>query len=249
MWTPAELSSEARRYRGRLWRVVEAQSRVSTMRLTKDLAEQAILEELIDEVKPPVPPECRHLHFLLATPFRYAPYPHGSRFRRAGQREGAFYASEAVETAIAELAFHRLLFFAEAPGAELPDRPIGHTAFSVECETGRMVDLTVPPLARDSAQWTHPSVYAACQALADVARAGAVAAIRYGSVRDPRKGCNLALLDPAAFVAAEPAEFQTWQIFVRPTGVQAVLEFPPAAVEFGESEFGDDPRCRGFFLR
>ena len=50
------------------------------------------------------------LHPLLAAPFRYAPYPKGSRFRRANQREGAFYAAESVITAVAEMAFYRFLF-------------------------------------------------------------------------------------------------------------------------------------------
>ena len=74
---------------GVCWRAVEAQHRVSTMKLVDTLAEQSALESLIDATKPPVPPDCRHLHYLLATPFRYgAPYPTGSRFRRAGADAG-----------------------------------------------------------------------------------------------------------------------------------------------------------------
>ena len=131
--------------------MVEAQHRSSTMRITDTLEEQAILEDLIEEVKPPMPPECRGLHYLLYTPFRYAPYPHGSRFRRARQRDGAFYASERVETAIAETAFYRLLFHLEAPAARLPARPTEHTAFRVRAATERLIDLTAPPLDRDAA--------------------------------------------------------------------------------------------------
>ena len=47
-------------------------------------ATATLLESLIEETKPALPPECRHLHYLLATPFRYGSYPRGSRFRRAG---------------------------------------------------------------------------------------------------------------------------------------------------------------------
>ena len=91
------------------------------MALVDTLAEQHLLEELLERSKPPVPPECRGLHYLLATPFRYgAPYPAGSRFRRAGLTPGVFYASQAPETAVAEMAFHRLLFFAESPGTPWP---------------------------------------------------------------------------------------------------------------------------------
>src|SRR5215211_7035249 len=104
-WTPAALSSEARPLAGTCWRLVEAQHRVSTLKLVDSVDEQEALEELIQTTKPSLPPDCQHLHYLLATPFRYgAPYPHGSRFRRAGLTEGVFYAAEAPQTAVAEMA-------------------------------------------------------------------------------------------------------------------------------------------------
>ena len=104
-WTPAALSRERRRLAGSCWRIVESQSRVSTMKLVDTSDEQEALEWLLDRTKPPVPSECRHLDYLLFTPFRYgAPYPHGSRLRRAGFTAGVFYASETPTTAVAEMA-------------------------------------------------------------------------------------------------------------------------------------------------
>jgi hypothetical protein len=98
-WTPAALSSEPRAASGRCWRLVEAQHLVSTARLTNTGAEQERLEHLIEQSKPMIPPECRNLHFLLATPFRYgAPYPRGSRFRRAALTPGVFYASALAQS-------------------------------------------------------------------------------------------------------------------------------------------------------
>lgn len=120
-WTPASLSREPRRLTGACWRVVESQVRASTMKLVGTLEEQALLESLVDAAKPPVPTDCRHLHYLLSTPFRYgAPYPTGSRCRCAGPTPGVFYASAAVRTAVAEIAFHRLLFFADSPDTPWP---------------------------------------------------------------------------------------------------------------------------------
>src|SRR5205823_13966305 len=107
------------------------------MRLTDSLHEQALLEDILERSKPNLPADCVGLHYLLATPFRYAPYPQGSRFRRAGQREGAFYAAESVPTAIAETSFYRLLFFAEAPGAILPAPPVERTVVVVACASDR----------------------------------------------------------------------------------------------------------------
>lgn len=243
IWTPAALSSEARSFSGPVWRFVEAQHRVSTLKLVDTLDEQALLEDLLEESKPVLPPECAGLDYLLATPFRYgAVYPHGSRFRRAGRTLGVYYAGLSVETALSEMAFYRLLFFAESPATPLPANAADYTAFSALVETGAAIDLTAPPLDRDTALWTHPTDYAACQALADGARAAGLAAIIYRSVRDPAGGANMALLTASAFAAPRPVERQTWRIRLSPLGVQALCDHPPRRIGFSREDFRGDPR-------
>ena len=241
-WTVAVPSFEPRPYREEVWRVVESQNKSSTVRLTEDLDDQALLEELIDEVKPGFPADCRDLNFLLATPFRYAPYPNASRFRRANSYPGVFYAAEHPMTAMTELAFYRMLFFHEAPGMVLPSRPVEHRVFSVLCETARSLDLTQPPLS-EAGDWTHPTDYAACHDLADRARDEGIAVIRYQSVRDPLGRC-VALLAPSAFAETEPRRLETWHVFTRPAKVQVWREFPPLQREFDLAEFDADPRVR-----
>ena len=151
IWTPAALSSEAAPFRGSGWRLVEAQHRVSTLKLVDDLDEQAVLEDLIEATKPSLPPDCRRLDYLFATPFRYgAPYPHGSRFRRAGWTAGVYYAAESARTAVAEMAFHRLLFFANSPETPWPREASEYTAFSASLATGHGLDLTRAPFDRDA---------------------------------------------------------------------------------------------------
>ncbi|KAA6491313.1 RES family NAD+ phosphorylase [Agrobacterium sp. SHOUNA12C] len=246
IWTPDALSSEARPMSGRYWRLVEAQHQVSTLKLVDTLEEQALLETLLEESKPALPPECAGLDYLLATPFRYgAIYPYGSRFRRAGRTLGVFYASEQVETALAEMSFYRLLFFSDSPGTPLPANAAEYTAFAAVIATKQAVDLTLAPLERDREAWADPVNYEACQSLADAARAGKVDAILYQSVRDPKGGKNIALLTAHAFAAREPVERQTWRIRLSPAGVQALCEFPKARLGFARSDFGDDPRMRG----
>lgn len=243
IWTPAALSSEARSFSGPVWRFVEAQHRVSTLKLVDTLDEQALLEDLLEESKPVLPPECAGLDYLLATPFRYgAVYPHGSRFRRAGRTLGVYYAGLSVETALSEMAFYRLLFFAESPATPLPANAADYTAFSALVETGVAVDLTVPPLDRDAALWTHPTDYAACQSLADGARAAGLAAILYRAVRDPAGGTNMALLTASAFAAPKPVERQTWRIRLSRLGVQALCDHPPRRIGFSREDFRGDPR-------
>lgn len=245
--TPAALSSEVRAYNGRCWRLVEAQHRVSTLKLVDTLDEQALLENLIEETKPAVPPECENLDYLFSTPFRYGPiYPTGSRFRRAGRTLGVYYAAEEPRTAVAEIAFYRLLFFAESPATPWPADPGEHTAFAAAVATERMVDLTLAPLARDRARWTHLTDYTATQDLADSARAALVEIIRYESVRDPQAGANLALLSCAAFAEPRPIERQTWRIRLSASGIQAVCEFPDMRVGFDREAFAVDPRIASF---
>jgi hypothetical protein len=241
--TPAALSSEFRSLSGKCWRLVEAQHRVSTLKLTDTLAEQALLEELVEDTKPAVPPECRHLDFLFSTPFRYnAAYPHGSRFRRAGRTLGVYYAAERPTTAVAEMAFYRLLFFAESPQTPWPNDAAEYTAFAAEIATTRLLDLTQEPLVKDRAAWTNLTSYQDCQAFADLARAADADVIRYQSVRDPEQATNLAILTCRTFAKPAPVERQTWRIRLSASGVHALCEFPRQAIEFPRESFAADPR-------
>jgi RES domain len=242
IWTQDALRSELRPYRGKAWRLVEAQHRVSTLKLVGSLAEQAVLEDILEATKPPLPEGCRGLDYLLSTPFRYRPYPHGSRFRRAGFTPGIWYGAERAETAVAEMVFYRFLFFAEAPDVPFPDGAADYTGFSVPLATGAALDLTAPPLDRDAGLWTHPTDYGACQTLADTARLAGAEVLRAPSVRDPRRGAALVVLSCAAFGANAPADRQTWRIRVGPSGAQAIREHPAKGIEFGRDVFDADPR-------
>jgi hypothetical protein len=222
--------------------VVEAQHAISTLKLVDTLAEQALLEQLLEASKPPVPPECRPLHYLLSTPFRYgAPYPFGSRFRRAGLTPGVFYASHTAATAIAETAFHRLLFFADSPDTPWPVNAGEFTAFAVRIRTTSGLDLTSTRFDQQASAWLHPTDYSVCQDLADAARAAAVQAIRYRSARDA-KGVNIAVLVCLAFASREPLDRQTWRMHLGASGVQAICNSPLLRLEFERSAFAQDPR-------
>lgn len=216
---------------------------ISTLKLVDTLAEQALLEQVLEDSKPLLPPECRHLHYLLGTPFRYgAPYPGGSRFRRAGVTPGVFYASRKPATAIAEVAFHRLLFFVDSPGTPWPLNAGEFTAFAVHARRTAGLDLAAAPFDRDASRWTHPTDYGACQDLADAARAAGVQTIRYRSARDPEGGVNVALLSCHAFRSPAPLERQTWRMHLGASGVRAICSGLSMRLEFGRTAFARDPR-------
>jgi len=248
IWTPAALRSEAAALAGDCWRLVEAQHRISTMKLVDTLEEEALLEAELERTKPPGPPDCAHLDYLLATPFRYGRYPGSSRFRREGMTPGVFYASEAVETAVAETAFYRLLFFRDSPATPYPANPLEFTAFRTPYATLTAIDLTAAPFDRDAARWADPYDYSHCLALADAAREAEIAVIRYRSVRDSAGGANLAILSCRAFTADRPQAFMTWRLAISARGVNAICDWPntrlalPVSLFAGDPRFGNQPR-------
>jgi len=225
-------------YNGVVWRVVEAQHRISTNRLAVNSDDQALLELLVDRVKPALPPAARGLHYLLATPFRYG-HSRASRFRRAGERPGIFYASEHIATAVAEAAWWRLYFLSRSPGLEPPRATIEHTAFTIAIKATRALDLTKPPFVKATALWMAPDDYSACQRFAAAARGIGTQLIRYHSVRDPEHRANAALLDPAAFVENSPQIEQTWHFRIERGRLTAFAAFPgEEQYSFSAESFG-----------
>lgn len=242
IWTPAALQSELAAYERRVWRLVEGQHLISTRKLVDFNAEQRLLEDLIEATKPAIPEDCRGLDYLLATPFRYRPGYPGSRFRRAGLTPGVFYAAEEPRTAAAEMAFYRLLFFAESPETPWPVNPSEYTGFSIAIRTACALDLTLPPLDADRTRWRDPVDYRHCQAFAEVAREAGAEVLRTKSVRDPERRACAAVLRCTAFAEAHPRNYQTWRIGAGAGGAFALREFPRAEIDFDRSTFAADPR-------
>jgi hypothetical protein len=238
IWTRCGGRSNARRLRGHAWRVVEAQHRVATRKLVDTLEEQALLEELIDGVKPRAPAADRRLHWLLTTPFRYPPLRYGSRFGRRHER-GIWYGSRAVPTALAEAAYYRLLFLDGSAAALTLQLEL--TIFSVAIDTSLGIDLTRPPFARHAGRISSPVDYGDSQALGSAMRADGVELFEFRSARCPASGSNLGLLSPKAFASRRPLQQETWTChaarsqvdFIRRDliGRRQALGFPRATFE------------------
>jgi hypothetical protein len=243
-WTADALKSNLKPIDGICWRVVEAQNKVSSLKLVDTLDEQQRLEELLEETKPEFPPELKHHDFLLFTPFRYVPYEHGSRFRRQGQRDGVFYGSEQVETAMAEIAFYRFLFFKESPDIDIPDNAPEYTAFTVKYGTDKALYLTKRPLSDNEDAWMDKESYEACQFLADEARKVECEVIISHSIRCPQNGKNISLISWRAFRSTAPESQQTWRMAIKETEIVAVSDFPRQSLKFSRSDFEDDPRIK-----
>ena len=196
--------------------MVEAQYVVSTMKVVDTLAEQEVLEDILEERKPPIPQEAAGLHYLLYTPFRYDTLiRQGSRFRAMGD-PGVFYGAERLKTAAAETGYWRWRFLKDSAGLDrLPSARF--TAFSVAV-SGTMIDLRRSPFSKDEALWMHPSDYGPTQAFGRTARKAALSAILYQSVRDPETHFCVAVLNPEAFASKQPdADMRNWMLTLLPT--------------------------------
>ncbi|MEO8444933.1 MAG: RES family NAD+ phosphorylase [Gammaproteobacteria bacterium] len=217
-WTPSALASEAVAWQGSGWRAVEAQHQVASLSLVGGvLADQALLEIVLEESKPALPADLAGLHWLLVTPFRYRPPAPGSRFRQPDD-SGVFYGAEDRQTTCAEAGYWRLRFWLDSAGLATRRASLQLTLFEFHGASPRALDLTRPPLAADRRLWTDPNDYRATQELARQARAAAVGLLRYESVRNPAGHC-LAVLTPAVFRAvAAPYRHQqqTWQLWLSP---------------------------------
>ena len=207
IWTQCAGTSEIRALQLAPWRAVEAQHQVSTRKLVDTAAEQELLEELIDRVKPPYLTTGR-VHYLLATPFRYPPLPHGSRFGTR-QEAGIWYGAETLRTVFAEVAYYRFVFL-EGTQADLGPVTTQLTAFTVRARSARGVDLVAPPFASHRRAIANPARYGTSQALGAAMRAAGVELFRYPSARDPDDGVNVGAFTSSVFGAAKPRTMETW---------------------------------------
>lgn len=242
IWTQDALRSNAKPFTETFWRCVEAQYLVSTLALVDTLGEQHLLEDILEDTKPSAPEECRRLHYLYMTPFRYGLYPKGSRFRKAGATPGVFYASAEPKTAVIETAFHMLLFYTDSPSTPFPKKPTEHTVFDVPIEATSAIDLTADPFVSERELWRAPTDYSACQELEERARSGGIDLILYGSVRDPNEGLNGAILKCSAFAAEKPSITQTWQLWFNAQGVHTIESHGPTRATLAPMVFSYDPR-------
>lgn len=210
IWQLCNGAEQIRPVAGTLFRLIENQEQVATLSYVDSLAEQSVLEDLLERSKPPYPPNpldsLHTLHYLFKTPFRYPPLPWGSRF---GQRHqaGIFYGGGSIQTTLAEAAFYRFVFWRSI--AAPPVKPAissQHSLFSARYQSTRGVQLQLPPFNNFAHELTHPASYSASQQLGSAMRAAGIEAFEYTSARDVKKGVCIALFSPTALADRQPLE-------------------------------------------
>lgn len=210
IWTECRNHVSPQHIQHELIRVVESQEQVATNHLVDNLEEQDLLEQMLEDTKPEIPASGRHLHYLLATPFRYPPLEYGSRFGTRFER-GIFYGSHTLTTAFAETGYYRFLFWrgmdAQPPSGKLVTQ---HTAFGARYETDHGLKLQNDPFNDYEEYLSNPADYSATQKLGLAMRDFGIAAFEFKSARDPGGGINAGLFSPAALKSSRPVYQQQW---------------------------------------
>jgi len=212
IWTACGGRSNCAPWEGAPWRVVEAQHVISTRKLVDSDEEQGLLEQLLESVKPPEAPETDGLHYLLATPFRYPPLRHGSRFATRFE-PSLWYGSLELRTAFAEVAYYRLLFL-EGTTAALEPLVVELSAFQAKVRSAACVDLGGDAFRPWHAVLRSPTSYKATQALGARMREDSVEMFLFLSARDPEAGRNVGIFTPRVFARRRPTVPQTWRCVV-----------------------------------
>ena len=210
LWEACREAVTPTRHEGELLRMVESQEQVATRELVDDLAEQALLEQLLEESKPPLPSAAAGLDYLLSSPFRYPPLAYGSRFGTRFE-PSLFYGALALSSVLAETAFYRLVFW-EGMSEPPPSGRLSteHTLFAARYASERGVSLHQPPCDEHREWLTDPKSYRQTQQLGSELRKAGVELILYRSARDPQGGLNIGLFDASAFVQSAPLWKQSW---------------------------------------
>lgn len=207
-WHSLLTQAAVERIQGEAWRVVESQGEVATTAIVDTLAEQSILEGLLEASKPSLPSGTEGLHYLLSTPFRYPPLRWGSRF---GTREepSMLYGSDEIPTALAETAYYRLVLLTGMEDRNLPE-PLRsqHTAFTFPYDIAAGIDLGTEIFSPYHQALLHPTSYRETQSLGATLRAQGIIGFKYLSSRCPFHGINVCLFSPAGLATLKPTSFR-----------------------------------------
>lgn len=210
LWQLCEAHKHIKPLSGLLYRLIENQEQIATRQLVDTLEEQALLEEMLETVKPPYPENLDHLHYLLKTPFRYPPLKWGSRFGRSFE-PSIFYGGCSVEVTLAESAYYRFVFWYSMQGKP-PKNTIRseHSLFSVAYHSKQGLRLQSAPFEAYLALIAHPTHYQPAQQLGTAMRHAGIELFEYPSARATDHAPCVGLFSPQCFSQNQPLTREQW---------------------------------------
>jgi len=194
---------------GKCTRLVESQEEIATLSYVDSFDELYILEQMLEDTKPPYPTSSETYDYLLKTPFRYPPLKWGSRFGQTN-KPSIFYGGLTLTSTLAESAYYRFVFLRSMP-PKTSLRPIDteHTLFQVSYATEYGLKLQQPPFSQHQSELTHPTQYTGCQELGDKMRSQGVLGFEYASARQ-LNGLCVGLFEITALTSKAPDDMQPW---------------------------------------
>lgn len=219
MWKDIDLKEHAKPKKLDGYRIVENQEYNSTYSLVDDRAEHELLEEMIEEGKPPKPIDCSVDDYLLFTPFRYPPLKDATRFGKVTERS-PFYGSERLDAAFAEKAY-RIEKFDSDTEASFPNRNLSFTSFKFAANANTCLNVLQVPFDKYKDLIHDPISCDSSQALGTEMRQCEIQACLFESVRcsDTR---NIAIFDPSIFTKKSHDKKQ-WSCLIGDTEITFIL--------------------------
>ncbi len=225
-------------YRADVWRVVESQEHVATLHVVDDLAEQEMLERLLDDVKPRYRAGTEGMHYLLKTAFRYPPLKWGSRFGTT-LMPSYFYASEQPKTALCECAYYRFLFLDDMQTPYSAPIRSEYSLFRVLVASERCLDLSLATYKKMRADLRSPTSYQISHQVGQWAyERGEIDLIRFESARDSG-GLNVAISEPQSIRSKKPNALQRWLCLTKSDSVSFSSRDAGVSYIFNIADFSD----------
>lgn len=197
------LSGGLSHYQQQVCRIVETQEYSGSLSLVDNLDEQSVLELILDDYKPPYAEGSKERHYLISSPFRYPPLEYGSRFGSVIE-PSYFYASESVESCLAEAAFYRFML---VDGTVLPYQKTitsKHDLFYVNAESANAIDLCNIKQSAILNELSHPSSYLISQSIGKHCRNKGATLLRFYSARSEQQGINVAIDNHSVITSTVP---------------------------------------------
>lgn len=225
-------------YRSEVWRVVESQEHAATLHVVDDLAEQDLLEQMLDRAKPRYRDGTEGMHYLLKTAFRYPPLRWGSRFGTTAM-PSYFYASEKPGAALCECAYYRFLFLDDMQQPYEESIRSEYALFKVLLSSQACLDLTSAEFAPAHEQLRSPNSYDYSHRVGRWAYdRGDIELIRFESARS-RLGINMAVAEPSVIRSKKPNVQQRWLCLTKPESVSFSSRESDVSYMFSFKDFAD----------
>lgn len=211
IWHVCRGHEQFRKLSGTLFRLVENQEQIATWQLVDSLNEQAELEDMLEEIKPPLPKKSDELHYLLKTPFRYPPLKWSSRFGRVHE-PSIFYGGGSIDATLAESAYYRFVYWHTMEAPPIKNTiPSQHTMFSVDYQTNEKgIKLQEPPFDQYHELIAHPTDYSHAQQLGTDMRKSEVEVFEYPSSRAADHGHCVGIFTTRNFTQNFPQKQVRW---------------------------------------